>query len=255
MHILVKPLCLAALLLSAALPAAAQNLIPNPGFEKGNTGFTSDYNFMDQNSPQYDGQITAAGNYAIGNNANIYDQGWPSTITPHSGFNMMIVDGAGDPNMQIWTSPPITVKPHRNYDFSVFGAALFWQNPAELEFRINGQQIGPVYSPGQPAGQWTQFKYVWNSGASTAAVISVSDDTTDPNGNDFVLDDFYFAKQPWLLPAHVWAANAVGTVSGWINAGAIFSFGLSIFGFGLAILGIGLAILGVQVARLLSDSD
>jgi hypothetical protein len=88
----------------------------------------------------------------------------------------------------------ITVVPHTDYDFSTWVATVLNTdpNPAQLQFSINGVLIGPVFNANTTGNIWEQFHAVWNSGNATTALISIVNQNTIDEGNDFALDDIAF---------------------------------------------------------------
>ncbi|MBQ0016168.1 MAG: hypothetical protein KBT04_04225, partial [Bacteroidales bacterium] len=68
-----------------------------------------------------------------------------------------------------------------------------------LQFSINGQQLGSVFTPSPTMGQWKQFYQVWNSGSNTSATITLLNQSVVASGNDFGIDDIVFAEL--LCPA------------------------------------------------------
>ena len=98
--------------------------------------------------------------------------------------------------MMLKTVSPFTnnILPNTNYVFSVWLQSIFAGNPAELQFSINGAQIGDIFKASDTTGIWQQFYTIWNSGAANAAVISVVNKDTIKLGNDFALDDISFAE-------------------------------------------------------------
>ena len=86
-------------------------------------------------------------------------------------------------------------------DYSFSGWAASWAelggdgvdpSPAQLEFFVNGTQIGSDFTLNSQDGQWSQFSASWNSGTSGTATISIVDMNTAGLGNDFCLDDLVF---------------------------------------------------------------
>jgi gliding motility-associated-like protein len=163
------------------------NLIRNGDFSQGNTGFSSSYTFA-PNSGRNEGV------YTISNNV----RGWHSnfaTCTDHTGGNgnMMLVNGAAVTNTVVW-SQSITVKPNTNYVFSSWLQSLIADNPANLQFSINGIPLGSDFSAPSTTCQWQQFYTTWNAGNNTSAVIAIINKNTRTSGNDFALDDLSFAE-------------------------------------------------------------
>ncbi len=161
------------------------NLIINGDFNAGNTGFTSSYTYANPN--------TTEGEYFVGTNP----QAWNASTSPcpdHTtgNGNMMLVNGAPIPNVKIW-GQTIPVNPNTNYAFSTWIQAIYNVNPAQLQFSINGNDIGTIITASLPTCTWTQFYTTWNSGNNATANISIVNKNTLVQGNDFALDDISFS--------------------------------------------------------------
>lgn len=166
------------------------NLLSNPDFSEGTTGFHSDYTFAINLYPE--------GTYTVGNNPANYHRS-----TRHYGDHttgggiMLIANGSTDPFKALW-SQTIGVKPDTRYIFS--GWVASWssmsRNPAELMFVINGSQAGTTFKvkPMNP-GAWSRFSVQWNSGAVNTADIQIIDLVTEALGNDISLDDLSFTEE------------------------------------------------------------
>jgi gliding motility-associated-like protein len=161
------------------------NLIVNGDFGAGNSGFTSGYNYANPNVTE--------GEYFVGTSP----QAWNASLsncgdhTTGSG-KMMLVNGSPVPNVNVWKET-VTVTPNTNYAFSTWIQALWPPNPAQLQFSINGNDIGTLITASLPTCTLTQFYTTWNSGNSTSATISIVNKNTEIQGNDFALDDISFA--------------------------------------------------------------
>jgi hypothetical protein len=224
-----------------AMWPAANDLLQNAGFESGDSDFSSDY----QNDPD----AGNPGTFAIGANPGTYNSNWASGIVPHSGNAMLIANGADQPHASIWAQGPLTVRPNTDYYFTGYVASLYQASPPVLVLAINGSQLGMALPLGPTAGQWIKFTVPWNSGNSTTATLSISDQNTQAFGNDFALDDLGFATSPLSVAQQAPAAGAGVFAALWSwNPGT--GAGLAILGIGFCVLGVGLIILGVAVFRL-----
>lgn len=170
------------------------NLVYNGNFSLGNTGFTSNYLIP---TPPYGtwGMLSDAGTYTVSTNPHLTHSNF-ATFSDHTGdvaALMMVVNGASTANTPIWCQT-ITVVPNTDYDFSAWGASVTTDNPAILQFRINGTLVGTPLSLPAVNGLWTQFHTVWNSGSNTSIDICVINQQTASGGNDFAIDDISFRK-------------------------------------------------------------
>jgi len=164
--------------------AIGQNLVVNGDFEAGNTGFITDYTYTSNGFPE--------STCFVSNDPNKFNSSMPHCTDHTSGKgNMLLVNGSPTLNTRAWQET-ITVTPNTDYAFSVWIESISTGNPAVLQFSINGQALGNPIDAILDACNWKQFYTVWNSGASTTAVISVVNQNSAYSGNDFALDDISF---------------------------------------------------------------
>ena len=164
------------------------NLVTNGGFEAGNTGFYSSYNYMNSYITGY-GQYTinTDGQIVWGTGGHIYGYGG-------SGY-FMSVDGATTPNAVVWQQT-VNVTPNTHYAFSAQVVSMlnsYQQNAqALLQFSVNGTPIGPIFHAPGVLNSWVQYYDVWYSGNATTATLTILNQNTNGTGNDFGLDDIAF---------------------------------------------------------------
>jgi len=170
---------------SSAPTSSTSNLVYNPGFESGNTGFSTSYNYYTATNNQT--------SYGIGNSSYSYDNFFTSMCTPHTGSDMLIADGATTAGVQVW-GQTVPVIPGAVYTFSYWGQTLSPSGggpAAALTAQINGTSIGSTTFPTATCS-WTQYTYTWTAVGTTAA-ISLIDNVLTTNGNDFGIDDISFS--------------------------------------------------------------
>jgi len=162
------------------------NLVFNGDFTQGNVGFSSDYTYATQLNP--------SGLYSIVTDANTVHnafQGIGHTgNAPQDSF--MVVNGAGTPNLNVWCQT-VSVSPNTDYFFGAWVSTVVANNPAILQFSINGQVLGSPFTAPFNINNWSQFYETWNAGSSTSATICVVNQNTTTGGNDFALDDITFS--------------------------------------------------------------
>jgi len=162
------------------------NLVFNGDFSQGNVGFNSDYTYATQLNP--------AGLYSIVTNANTVHNAFQGT--GHTGNapldSFMVVNGAGTPNLNVWCQT-VSVSPNTDYFFGAWVSTVVANNPAILQFSINGQVLGSPFTAPFNINNWSEFFETWNSGVSTTATICVVNQNTTTGGNDFALDDITFS--------------------------------------------------------------
>ena len=113
----------------------------------------------------------------------------------HNGGNFMMVNGATSPGTNVWTEQ-ISVLPNKWYAFSTWVCTLAGTSNqvAWLQFSINGEQIGNIFTAPAYTGVWEQFYELWYSGSSSSATITILNQNTEGSGNDFGLDDISFRE-------------------------------------------------------------
>ena len=159
--------------------------VVNGDFEQGNVGFTSAY--------QYNTNLWGEGTYYVDYDASLHHESFVGL--GHNGGNFMIVNGATVPGTNVWTEQ-ITVNPNTYYAFSTWVCTLAGTSDqvALLQFSINGNQIGNVFSAPPYTNEWRQFYELWYSDDSTTATITILNQNTVGSGNDFGLDDISFRE-------------------------------------------------------------
>jgi hypothetical protein len=187
------------MLTSFAVLAASQasaDLIVNGGFESGNQDFTTGYTyttvanglFTAGTQPEPSGQ--GEGKYAIGNNPQFYHSLFTST-GPHSGNNMMIVNGSTVAGKTVWNQN-IPLVPGQTYTFSAWFMNVYPANPAQLQITIGGVNFSPP--PFQiPNSGWQQFTRTFTASANGGAILDVN---VLASGNDFAMDDLSLVAVP-----------------------------------------------------------
>lgn len=158
--------------------------VVNGDFEQGNVGFTSAF--------EYNSNLFDAGTYYVDNNASLHHPNFGGHGHGGTG-NFMIVNGATIPETNVWTEQ-LTVTSNTYYTFSTWVCTVAGGSPAVLQFSINGNQIGEVFSAPSQTNTWQHFYVLWYSGNSTTATITILNQNTEGIGNDFGLDDISFRE-------------------------------------------------------------
>ncbi|OJV30559.1 MAG: hypothetical protein BGO32_09240 [Bacteroidetes bacterium 37-13] len=168
-----------------------ENLITNGDFEAGNTDFSTNYLYSIPNP------MAGPGHYYVGTSIT---NGWfPGCAdhTPTGVGNMLIADGANGsdgvaPGSLVWCQT-VNVQPNQDYAFSTWLTNLnSTGSTSQLQFFINGTQIGTTQTTPIGVCQWNQFYVIWNSGLNTSVTICVAEASGAQPGNDFALDDIEF---------------------------------------------------------------
>jgi hypothetical protein len=183
--------------------AVAGNLIVNGDFESGNTGFSSDYTFTP-------GSLTTETVYDLPSDPHSSYLAAVSFGDHTSGSGlMMAMNGAMMAGVGVW-SQNVPVIANTSYRFSVWVASWYPESPAQLQFLINGNQVG-TFTASSTAGLWQQFEAIWNSGANTSAAIEINNLNINAQGNDFALDDLAFSSFPCGTPTATGTSTSTPT--------------------------------------------
>jgi gliding motility-associated-like protein len=163
------------------------DLVTNGQFSQGNSGFSSDLEYV---TGIFTCPLCPENTYTIGANAVFYHSGFTGQdhTNPPTG-QFFIANGTGALASYVWCQN-VAVQPQTNYTFS------FWardvtnnSNPhpmAQLYASFNG-----VWSADSliAQGGWTQFTTSWFSGLETNLELCIINNQWQSGGNDFGLDD------------------------------------------------------------------
>lgn len=180
------------------------NLIYNGSFQFGSTGFFTQYNLVAA-SPAPGGAQGVAGVVAMANQFFA-----PFAACPdQDGNSAMLVVDAATTNAILWQQA-VPVEPNTDYTFSFWATAVVTENPAQLRTRINNVILNTTTLTSNVCA-WQQISFTWNSGASTIALIDITDLNLLANGNDFAIDNISFqsASQPCATSITVSVTNNV----------------------------------------------
>jgi hypothetical protein len=178
------------------------NILTNGNFDSGNTGFGSSYSYA---TPSSSALVPEA----------VYTVTTAAFLTPnsvHSGFGtcndhttypsgtgkQMVVNGAGTAGVIVW-SESVQVALGTSYQFSywvqtvntglITPPAAGSRYPSQLQLYVNGVPAGEIYTASETLCGWQQFVYNTNSGSSSVLQLTLINQNTALNGNDFSLDD------------------------------------------------------------------
>jgi hypothetical protein len=186
-----------------------QNLVINPAFEDGNTGFTTDYVL-------WHGGTWGAGAYYITNSPQNAFSAWSAAGDHTTGTGqMLIVDGSGTPDVVFWRQS-VPVVTNANYLFSAWMLRFDSDFSPTQYFSINLSPQSPVFPllTNQPG--WQGHGIEWNSGTSTVAVLELRLQTGHLGaGNNLAVDDIAFLKTSDLPQLHldILATNGTAQIS------------------------------------------
>jgi len=198
----------------ACTQGTGPNLLQNPSFSAGNTGFTSGYTFVP--TPTSTPSLYAEGTYAIGNNALTYHPNFAGSGRTGPSDSFMMVNGAAA--LQAVYAQTITVFPNRFYTISVYGTSLHPSSPAQLGLVVDGKSTSVVTTLPAVVNQYVKLEDLYFSGPGPAAGWSVTFEirniNKEPSGNDFGIDDVYFGSCSTDLVADTKANPTLPSVAG-----------------------------------------
>lgn len=174
--------------LTALVFDPTNNIIINGDFEAGDSGFSTDY---DPGSGGSFGLLSDEGEYAIATNSEDTHDNFSDCPDHTGGGNMMVVNGSSALNENVWCQT-VSVDPNTTYVFNAWLQSVHPQNPARLQFSVNGDLVGDNFRASGSTCDWRQFDEVWPSGGSTSAEICITNQNTQGSGNDFAIDDIFF---------------------------------------------------------------
>lgn len=176
----------------AAKIVDSANIVINGDFDYGNLLFTSNYVYGTGGSY---GLLSNDGQYAISTNASLTHVNFsPCTDHTTGTGNFMIVNGSAVANQSVWCQT-VAVVPATDYIFSAWFTSVHSSNPAILNFSINNTSIGSNVNVSSTTCLWQNFFQTWTSGPTQiSANICIKNQNVNPSGNDFAIDDIYFAQ-------------------------------------------------------------
>lgn len=176
----------------------ATNLVSNPHFNAGNTGFTSTLPYAQNCLPGY---------YYVGTSMNSKCTIWPVTFVDHTTGtgNFLIVDGSDSYAPQdVWIESVPVVANHA-YIFSFWAQNLYTQYPFPLGFIINGTQTATSANIAQ--GSWNLYSTSWTAMVTGSITIAIRQLTPLP-WRDFGIDDVYFGECDEADPVAAYENNS-----------------------------------------------
>ena len=168
-----------------------ENIIVNGDFEDGDSDFTTDYE-IGTTSCYGAGFLDCEGTYGVLDNPNLGHTAFSPCSDQSGGGNMMVVNGAAS-LQEIWCQE-VCVEEGAEYDFSAWATSVNPSSPAQLQFSIEGNLIGSLFSLSGDLCDWEQFEAQWTSETTDVIEICVTNQNTASGGNDFAIDNIRFFK-------------------------------------------------------------
>lgn len=158
------------------------NLVVNPHFDQGNSGFASTLCY---------GVNCTPGCYYVGTTMQAKCYLWPASFVDHTTGtgNFLLVDGNDTYAPQDVWSQNIQVISNTTYTFSFWAKNLYSQQPFPLAFMIGGIQVAAT--PTISAGVWSHYSAIWVAPSTTLISIAIRQVTAGAY-RDFGVDDVFF---------------------------------------------------------------
>jgi hypothetical protein len=188
-----------AVLGAAGAPAFAQIL--NGGFEAGNTGFTSQYQYVTVSTPPYVGQ------YGVTHTSFEWTQFWSTLGGDHTTGSGLFLIADTQQGPTIWAET-VTVLPNTQYELSAWLATWSTFPAATLGVEIDGQLVGQWAGPGGPT--WTHAAQTFTTGNTGSASIRLFATTSVQPGGDIAIDDIALNVVPAPSSAAALALSVLG---------------------------------------------
>lgn len=163
------------------------NLLQNGDFGQGNAGFSSQYAYAPSSG-------LAAGTYHVTSNVTGWHAGL-SSCADHtgSGGNMLVVNGSTQGGTVVW-SQTVNVNQNTPYRFQGYFQSLTTANVPAVSLLVNGQKLRTVTGTPNVSCVWQPIDLFWNSENRTTLLLEIISESTIEAGNDFALDDLWFAE-------------------------------------------------------------
>lgn len=162
----------------------AQNLVANPGFESGNSGFLSDYGYSS-------GGNCCEGQYTVRSNGSTFNGAFvnPPPASPGSS-QMMVINGSTTPNQRVWYAS-IAVTAGTLYRFELAGCTAVQGGPAILQWQVDSSVIGTPLPLPAPTGIWQVNGATWVATLTATVEVAIRNLNTNAFPNDFYIDDIF----------------------------------------------------------------
>ena len=186
--------------------SASANLLVNPSFESGNTGFSSDYTYFAPGSP---GNMDD-GRYSVVQSLDQVHAIWAGagSLSAQSGTNYLVANGASSAALSPWlqsiSNAPVTVTGNTNapvyYRFEAYIASVYGfdtpQPQLAFEMSLNNSGIWQELTTSTVPATTNTWYLTYRDGYFLAAPSTVSfrlrNTVTAEGGNDFAVDSLYF---------------------------------------------------------------
>jgi len=166
---------------SLSLAQVRAQTFTNGGFEAGDVGFSSDYNFADANSEE--------GQFSVRNDPQNWNQEFVNFGDHTTGTGkMLVVNGATSGNPAVWRAT-IGTDPNASFRFQAWVGTAVAGGPANLILRVDGLQIGSSFVLPDEPGSWVLWEQPWTSSAGATHTFEIINANTSRFPNDFYMDD------------------------------------------------------------------
>jgi len=183
---------------------SSSNLITNPGFESGNSGFFSDFSYVTCTTDCGPGRDLDRGEYAIEGNAcgcgaQISGvQEW--TGTPIEGSSFMILDFNTSGTDDLWRQT-VTTSAYTEYSFNVWVLNTNFADETDPQIQLavstNGGSSYTVIGSSEnitEAQGWTRVGFNYITDNNTTLTLAVQNANSGNNGREIAIDGLSFVE-------------------------------------------------------------
>jgi hypothetical protein len=185
----IKMLLAAILTFLLGSSARAQELIYNGEFGHGNE-INSDYQYVPYDYMDFSQTMQVFdGCYTVGPFVPPSYPDWIPFHTVSGGkTQMLIVNGAADPDASVWNQT-VEIRRGLRYRISFYLAEISTPDSvADIALEVNNRLIGHAKAPAK-ADRWKLCTFYWDSSLESRAYINLRDLNTDGVQNDFAIDN------------------------------------------------------------------
>ncbi len=195
-------------------PADA-NLIANPDFSSGFAGWETDfYPRVQQPTSSWLGNTQVT----VGPDANAIPLSSGFGHTNGSGQDFMLVANGDSQTRVVWRQS-VAWTPGQNYDFSFWAIRPSIYEAANLQVRVNGQLLGPVFSLNDVGqGTWKQYRQsLTATGAQGVLEIVSVGSTLPPNSGLNTVENAFAIDDLMLIPSSPQRVIVPGTANPYLS--------------------------------------
>ncbi|RPD51327.1 gliding motility-associated C-terminal domain-containing protein [Paracnuella aquatica] len=162
--------------------SGTNNLLANPNFSLGNSGFQSDY----QLNP-------AAGSTGYKVQSNLAGTAKAACAAAPQGKGYLIVQNASERFRTIWQQT-VQIEQQKAYAFSAKLLSLQAAKQAKIQLLFDGIPVTTTHNVKEQQCEWDELFLLWNSGGKQSVTVSLVSTNNEAGATDLAVTDLYFGK-------------------------------------------------------------